>query len=325
MRYIQVIIINNLYIYIILNILSLIILLLILLIGVAFLTLLERKILSYVQIRKGPNKVGIIGFFQPFSDAIKLINKELFYVYKSNYNLFYLCPLIRFVFILMIWLLFPYITNIYFLNYSVLIMIILITIRGYVVIFIGWSANSVYSIIGSIRSVSQILSYEVRFIFIILILIIISERYSFVDFLKYQIYFWYLIILYPLFIIFFIRILAELNRRPIDFIEGESELVSGFNIEYFRGGFTLIFLSEYGIIIFFRYLRVLIFTGLLLSILYIFVFVNLVCLIIIFIRGILPRIRYDELIYLCWKIILPIILFYVIFIIGFKFILIINF
>lgn len=305
------------------NILSLIILVLILLLGVAFLTLLERKILSYVQIRKGPNKVGIIGVFQPFSDAIKLINKELFYVYKSNYNLFYLCPLVIFIFIIIIWILFPYITNIYFLNYSVLIMIILMTIRGYVVIFIGWSANSVYSIIGSMRSVSQILSYEVRFIFIILILIVMSERYSFIDFLKYQRYAWYLIILYPLFLIFFIRILAELNRRPIDFIEGESELVSGFNIEYFRGGFTLIFLSEYGIIIFFRYIRVLIFTNLLeLSIFYIFIFLNLICSIIIFIRGILPRMRYDELMYLCWKIILPIILFYVIFIIGFKFMLV---
>lgn len=306
-----------------LNVLSLIILVLILLLGVAFLTLLERKILRYVQIRKGPNKVGIIGVLQPFSDAIKLINKELFYVYKSNYNLFYLCPLVIFIFMIIIWILFPYITNIYFLNYSVLIMIILITIRGYVVIFIGWSANSVYSIIGSMRSVSQILSYEVRFIFIILILIVISERYSFIDFLKYQIYVWYLIILYPLFLMFFIRILAELNRRPIDFIEGESELVSGFNIEYFRGGFTLIFLSEYGIIIFFRYIRVLIFTNLLeLSIFYIFIFLNLICSIIIFIRGMLPRMRYDELMYLCWKIILPIILFYVIFIIGFKFILV---
>lgn len=289
------------------------------LISVAFLTLLERKILRYIQIRKGPNKVGIIGLFQPFSDAIKLLNKELFYVYKSNYNFFYMCPIIRFTIIIIMWLMFPVITNIYFLNYSILLIIIFITIGGYVVIFIGWSANSIYSIIGSVRSVSQILSYEVRFILIILIVILISESYSIIDFVNYQFYLWYLVVLYPLFVLFFIRILAELNRRPIDFIEGESELVSGFNIEYFRGGFTLIFLSEYGIIIFFRLIRIYIFRNLLgQSLFLIFFMINLICRIVIFIRGILPRMRYDELIYLCWKIILPVILVYIILIFGIK-------
>jgi NADH-ubiquinone oxidoreductase chain 1 len=294
------------------------------LIRVAFLTLLERKILRYIQIRKGPNKVGIIGLFQPFSDAVKLLNKELFYIYKSNYNIFYLCPVVRFIIIIIIWLVFPFITNIYFLNYSILLMIIFITISGYVVIFIGWSANSIYSMIGSMRSVSQILSYEVRFILIILIVILIRERYSIVDFVNYQFYLWYLVVLYPLFILFFIRILAELNRSPIDFIEGESELVSGFNIEYFSGGFTLIFLSEYGIIIFFSLIRVYIFRNLLEhSLILIFISINILCRIVIFIRGILPRMRYDELIYLCWKIILPLILVYIMLIFGFKFILLV--
>lgn len=292
--------------------------------GVAFLTLLERKILGYVQMRKGPNKVIIIGIFQPFRDAIKLFNKELFYVYKSNYNLFYLCPVLIFSVMLIRWILFPYITNIYFLNYSILLLILLISIRGYIMIFIGWSSNSIYSIIGSMRSVSQILSYEVRFIFIIFILMIIRERYSFLDFINYQIYVWYLFIFYPLFLIYFIRVLAELNRSPMDFIEGESELVSGFNIEYFRGGFTLIFLAEYGIIIFFRFLRVLLFTNLLkYSNMFIFIFIIVIRCLVIFIRGLLPRMRYDELIYLCWKIILPIILLYVLLIFRFKFFLII--
>lgn len=307
-----------------LSVVRLLILLLIILVGVAFLTLLERKVLRYIQIRKGPNKVGFIGLLQPFRDAIKLLNKELFYVYKSNYNFFYLCPIIRFVIIIIIWLVFPYITNIYFLNYSVLLIIIFITIGGYLVIFIGWSANSIYSIIGAIRSVSQILSYEVRFILIILVIILIRERYSILDFMNYQFYLWYLVILYPLFIIFFIRILAELNRSPIDFIEGESELVSGFNIEYFRGRFTLIFLSEYGIIIFFRLIRIYIFRNLLgHSLIIIFILINILCRIVIFMRGMLPRIRYDELIYLCWKIILPMILIYIILIFGFKYLLII--
>nr|QNV11965.1 NADH dehydrogenase subunit 1 [Formica fusca] len=308
------------YQYVKLNMLNLLILLVMLLVGIAFLTLLERKILGYVQMRKGPNKVSIIGIFQPFSDAIKLLNKELFYVYKSNYNLFYLCPVLSFSMMLMSWLLFPYITNIYFLNYSMLLLILLMSISGYIMIFMGWSSNSIYSMMGSMRSVSQMLSYEVSFIFIILILMIMSESYSFLDFMNYQIYVWYLFIFYPLFLMYFISVLAELNRSPMDFIEGESELVSGFNIEYFSGGFTLIFLAEYGMIIFFSFLSVLLFTNLLqYSNIFMFMFTIMVSCLVIFMRGLLPRMRYDELMYLCWKIILPMILLYVLLILSFKF------
>nr|YP_009115380.1 NADH dehydrogenase subunit 1 [Formica fusca]CEF49539.1 NADH dehydrogenase subunit 1 [Formica fusca] len=308
------------YQYVKLNMLNLLILLVMLLVGIAFLTLLERKILGYVQMRKGPNKVSIIGIFQPFSDAVKLLNKELFYVYKSNYNLFYLCPVLSFSMMLMSWLLFPYITNIYFLNYSMLLLILLMSISGYIMIFMGWSSNSIYSMMGSMRSVSQMLSYEVSFIFIILILMIMSESYSFLDFMNYQIYVWYLFIFYPLFLMYFISVLAELNRSPMDFIEGESELVSGFNIEYFSGGFTLIFLAEYGMIIFFSFMSVLLFTNLLqYSNIFMFMFTIMMSCLVIFMRGLLPRMRYDELMYLCWKIILPMILLYVLLILSFKF------
>nr|QOY24496.1 NADH dehydrogenase subunit 1 [Formica sp. DM658] len=311
---------NGFYQYVKLNMLNLLILLIMLLVGIAFLTLLERKILGYVQMRKGPNKVSIIGIFQPFSDAIKLLNKELFYVYKSNYNLFYLCPVLSFSIMLMMWMLFPYITNIYFLNYSMLLLILLMSIGGYIMIFMGWSSNSIYSMMGSMRSVSQMLSYEVSFILIILILMIMSESYSFLDFMNYQVYVWYLFIFYPLFLMYFISVLAELNRSPMDFIEGESELVSGFNIEYFSGGFTLIFLAEYGMIIFFSFLSVLLFTNLFqYSSIFMFMFIIMMSCLVIFMRGLLPRMRYDELMYLCWKIILPMILLYVLLILSFKF------
>lgn len=273
--------------------------------------------MGYVQYRKGPNKVGFWGLFQPFRDAIKLFNKEIFIVLKSNQYIYYLCPIIGFIIIIIIWLIYPVFTNIYFINYSILIIILVMGVRGYVILLIGWTSNSSYSLLGSLRSVAQCLSYEVRFIIIIIIFMVLRERYSVIDFRKWQIYIWNLIFIFPVFLIFFIRILAELNRTPIDFIEGESELVSGFNIEYFRGGFALIFLGEYGMIIFFRVIIRFIFIRIY-SIFFIFIWVIFFVNIVVFMRGLLPRMRYDELIYLCWKIILPVILVYIILVILFK-------
>lgn len=273
--------------------------------------------MGYVQDRKGPNKVGVIGIIQPLRDALKLFSKEVIVLLKSGGFMYLLTPVFIIILIIIIWIIIPFFTNIYFINCSILFMVIIIRIIRYILIIIGWVSNSIYSIIGCLRSIAQILSYEVRFIMIILILIVLSERYSIIDFFKWQLYIWYMVFLFPVFLVFLIRILSELNRSPVDFVEGESELVSGFNVEYSRGGFALIFIGEYGIIVFFRLLIVYIFLGV--SGLFISgILMNIFILLVIFIRGILPRMRYDELIYLCWKIVLPLVLNYLILVIGFK-------
>nr|YP_009868550.1 NADH dehydrogenase subunit 1 [Dolichoderus quadripunctatus]QKG63373.1 NADH dehydrogenase subunit 1 [Dolichoderus quadripunctatus] len=303
--------------YLGLNFLSIIIMILVLLLGVAFLTLLERKMLGYVQNRKGPNKLGIIGLLQPFSDAIKLYSKELFVIFKSNKYLYYLCPLMSFMMMMMIWLIFPYVTNLYSMNYSLLVMILIMSISGYVLLLMGWSSNSIYSMLGALRSVSQALSYEVSFIFIVMILMLLSESYSLVDLNKWQIYMNNLVFMFPVFLMFFLSVLAELNRTPMDFVEGESELVSGFNIEYFSGSFALIFMGEYGMIIFFSMLMSVMFMKIL-FIFIMFIYINIFIVMIIMMRGLLPRMRYDELMYLCWKIILPLVLSYFLMFMVFK-------
>jgi len=197
-------------------------------------------------------------------------------------------------------------------------MFILIKLRWFIVIIIGWRSNSIFSLIVAIRFIAQSISYEVRFILITFSLIILREGYSLINLIEWQVYIWNIIILMSIFFCFFIRILAEINRSPIDLVEGESELVSRFNVEYYGVKFALIFIAEYGIIIFFSYVILLLFRNLIYSIGFILI-LCIIIIIVIYIRGILPRIRYDELIYICWKIILPIVLRYLFIVFRLKF------
>lgn len=295
---------------------------LILLIGVlirlAFLTLLERKVLGYIQIRKGPNKLGFIGILQPFSDGIKLFNKEIIYPNYSNYLIYYGSPIIGFFISLIIWILIPYYFNLISFNLGVLFFLCCTRLGVYILLISGWSSNSNYSLLGGLRAVAQTISYEVRLALIIISSLIIIIRLNIIKFNYYQIYIWLIFIIFPLRLCFLSSLIAETNRTPFDFAEGESELVSGFNTEYRRGRFALIFLAEYSIILFIRILFVLLYIGGYVLRLGFYLKLSLISFFFVWVRGTLPRFRYDKLIYLCWKTYLPISLNFLLLYIGLK-------
>lgn len=294
------------------------ILVILVIIGVAFLTLLERKVLRYIQIRKGPNKVGIFGIPQPFSDAIKLFTKEQTYPFLSNYLVYYFSPIISLFLSLICWLCIPLFIKLFSFNLGILFFLCCLSVGVYTVIVAGWSSNSNYALLGGLRAVAQTISYEVRLALILLSLIFLVGSFNFLDFLSFQNNIWFIFFCFPLILCWFATSLAETNRTPFDFAEGESELVSGFNVEYRRGGFALIFLAEYARILFMRMLFSLIFLG---GDIFNFIFflkLGFISFIFIWIRGTLPRFRYDKLIYLTWKRFLPFSLNFLVFIISLK-------
>nr|UGS80554.1 NADH dehydrogenase subunit 1 [Waoraniella jarlinsoni] len=287
-------------------IVSYMILIILILVSVAFFTLLERKVLGYIQLRKGPNKVGLMGLLQPFSDAVKLFTKETTYPIKSNYMVYYFCPIITFFLVFLMWILVPYSWIFINMNFGLLFFLVCLSLGVYGIMIAGWSSNSSYSLLGGLRAVAQTISYEVSLAFIFLNMIVLTGSYNLMDFYLFQESCWFIFCSIPLFFMFFISMLAETNRTPFDFAEGESELVSGFNIEYSSGGFALIFLGEYSSIIFMSLIIVIIFTGLNLFSFGFYLFVVFVGYSFIWLRGTLPRYRYDKLMDLCWKSFLPI-------------------
>ena len=278
--------------------------------NVAFITLLERKILGYRQYRIGPNKVRLIGILQPIADAVKLFTNQIESPYNRNYLIFYISPVIRVFLVLLIWIIIPLFSGFHIFRFSIIIFLIVLRFGVYPLLLAGWSSNSKYALIGGLRGVAQTISYEIRLALILLIFLIYYLRYN-LDVLRYKSSITSIIIIIP-FISFFwlISCLAETNRTPFDFSEGESELVSGFNIEYGSGGFALIFIAEYARIYFLRSVSCFLILGWppflitsqFFSIFFVFFWV--------WARATLPRFRYDLLIRLAWKRILPISLGY---------------
>lgn len=282
------------------------ILVIVVLIRVAFMVLFERKILGYIQIRKGPNKVSYVGILQSFGDAIKLFIKEQTVPLYSNIVFYYYAPVLSLILMILVWSSYPTVNKYLDFIFGGLFFFCCTRIGVYALIGRGWSSNRNYALLGAMRGVAQTISYEVRIALIFISLIFLTIDYKIYKLRVTQLDVWFVWIFMPIFLIWLVSILAETNRTPFDFAEGESELVSGFNIEYGRGGFAFLFLAEYGRIIFIRYLVGVLFFG---GLFYLLV-INLVgvyfCFWFIWMRGTIPRYRYDKLIGLAWKIFLPV-------------------
>nr|AVN68343.1 NADH dehydrogenase subunit 1 [Amazonina sp. Z256E] len=293
-----------------------IVLLVFVMVGVAFLTLMERKVLGYIHMRKGPNSVGLLGIFQPFGDAIKLFCKEQSFPLLSNYLVYYFSPVFSLFLSLVIWMVIPYSSGLYSFELGLLFFLACTSMGVYTVMVAGWSSNSNYSLLGGLRAVAQTISYEVSLALILLSFVILIGSYNLVNFCVFQDLLWLVIFLLPLSMVWFTSCLAETNRTPFDFAEGESELVSGFNVEYSAGGFALIFLAEYASILFMSMLFVLFFLGGDINTMFFYFSLVFVSFTFIWVRGTLPRFRYDKLMYLAWSSFLPLSLNYLLFFCG---------
>lgn len=298
-----------------------------LLIAIAYVTLAERKVLGSMQIRKGPNVVGVFGLIQPLADAIKLFAKETIIPTHANKRIYLVAPVLGFVISLISWAVIPYDEGsvVADINIGILYLFAVSSISVYSILMSGWSSNSKYAFFGAIRAAAQMISYEVSIGLIIISVILCTGSLNLTQIVLAQKEIWFVLPLFPAFIMFFISSLAETNRAPFDLSEGESELVSGFNVEYSAMTFALFFLAEYGHIVLMSLLNVLLFFGGWLSPVYFLpdsplwlaIKTSFFVFAFIWVRGSFPRIRYDQLMQLLWKNYLPLSLGFVIFISSF--------
>jgi NADH-quinone oxidoreductase subunit H len=297
-----------------------------LLLAVAYLTLMERKVIGAMQLRKGPNVVGWFGILQPLADGLKLMLKEVIMPMKANKILFLLAPIITFVLALIGWAVIPFSQNFVVadLNVGVTYLLATSSLGVYGIIIAGWASNSKYAFLGAIRSSAQMISYEVSIGLIIISVVLCAGSLNLSKIVLAQKELWYVVPMFPMFILFFISALAETNRHPFDLPEAESELVAGYNVEYASMPFAMFFLGEYANMILICAFASVLFLGGWLPICnnefclaipgFVWLCLKILFLLFCFIwvRATLPRYRYDQLMRLGWKVFLPISLIWVI-------------
>ena len=302
-----------------------------LLIAVAYLTLAERRVIGFIQLRRGPNVVGPFGLFQPFADALKLMAKETILPSGANKIVFMMAPMLTFILALVAWAVIPFGEGLVIadINVGVLYLFAISSLGVYGVIMAGWASNSKYAFLGALRSAAQMVSYEVSMGLVIINVLICAGSLNLSVVVEAQRGLWYALPLLPMFVVFFISTLAETNRAPFDLPEGESELVAGYFVEYSSMSFALFFLGEYANMILMSAMTTVLFLGGWLPPFDIwplnvvpgplwFIFKVVVLLFVfLWVRATTPRYRYDQLMRLGWKIFLPFSLLWVVLTSGF--------
>ena len=306
------------------TILKILLIIIPLLIMIAYLTFFERKVIGYMQLRRGPNVVGPFGLFQPLADGIKLLTKETIIPSNSNKVVFLFAPVLTFSLALLAWAVIPVDNGVVLsnINVGILYIISISSLGVYGLIMAGWASNSRYAFLGALRSAAQMISYEVSIGLIIINVLITVGSLNLSEIVKAQEDLWFLFIHFPMFLIFFISTLAETNRAPFDLPEAEAELVAGYNVEYSSLSFGLFFLGEYGNMILMSSLTTILFLGgwmpimgvdFIPGIVWFLLKVCILLFIFLWVRATLPRYRYDQLMRLGWKVFLPLALIWIVF------------